>query len=234
MRTRRLLLAAAVTAAAGAVGVWTAADPHPQGPAAPGSASPTSATSVPPQAGHAVTWAAGPWGNLSLAGHRVLLPRSGVDGPLVDQGDGWAVGYRPTALGAAIAVLRQPLLVLAAPTRLHEQVVRACLTDTFRHAGLLGGTRNTTDGWALPRATIDAAAVSDVRLLGVTVQLDGLRAQAKVFQAIAGGDTGDLMTATDYALAYGADRQWRIDALGAITVVTAVPTEYTLPAPSEG
>ena len=119
----------------------------------------------------------------------MLLPRSGVEGPLVERGEGWAVGYRPTPLGAAIAVLRQPLLVLAAPTGLHEQVDRACLTDPFRNAGLLGGTRNTTDGWAVPRATVDAAAATDVRLLGVTAQVENLRAQARVFQAIAGADT---------------------------------------------
>jgi hypothetical protein len=233
MRTRRLLLAAvAVTAAA--VGVWTAADPNPQGPAAPGPASPIAETSVPPQAGHAVTWVAGPWGNLALAGHRLLLPGSGVDGPLVDQGDGWAVGYRPTPLGAAIAVLRQPLLVLAAPTRLHAVVDQACLTDAFRNAGLLGGTRNTTDRWALPRATVDTAAASDVRLLGVTAQVEDLRAEARVFQAIVGEDAGDLMTATDYVLLYGSDRQWRIHAVGSTTVVTGVPAQYTLPAPSEG
>ena len=42
------------------------------------------------------------------------------------------------------------------------------------------------------------------------------------------------MTGTDYVLLYGEDRQWRIDAVGSTTVVTGVPTEYTLPAPSEG
>ena len=233
MRTRRLVLAAAVVSAAALVGAVATAGPDPQQPAKPGSATPIATTSNPGRPGVGVTWAAGPWGEAALAGHRVLVPSSPAEGPLTDQ-SGVGVGYRATELGAAIAVLRQPLMVLAAPTRLHAQVDEACLTASARTAGLLGGPRNKTDAWTLPPATLDAAAAADVRLLGVTVDASGDQAQARVFQAVGGQDSGDLLTATDYRLAFGSDQQWRIDSGGSTTIVAAAPTYYTLPAPSEG
>lgn len=233
MRTRRLVLAAAVVSAAALVGAVATAGPNPQEPPTPDSATPIATTSTPGQQGVRVTWAAGPWGEATLAGYRVLIPSSPTEGPLADQA-GVGVGYRPSELGAAIAVLRQPLMVLAAPTQLHAEVDDASLTASARRAGLLGGPRNTTDSWTLPPATLDAAAASDVRLLGVTVDASGSQVQARVFQAVGGQDAGDLLTATDYRLAFGSDQQWRIDSVGSTTVVAAAPPDYTLPAPSEG
>ena len=75
-----------------------------------------------------VSWSVGPWGEVIVAGHRLLVPASPVHGPLKDLGDGWASDYAPTATGAAIALLRGPWFVFAAPAALRPQVVAAVLT----------------------------------------------------------------------------------------------------------
>ena len=231
--TRRLLLPLALLAVLVVLGVRAAADPHPHGSASahPTPAAPTTTTSTPTDLGPGVVWAAGPWGQLTLSGHRLLVPASASDGPLVDHGGGWATGYRPTATGAAIAALRHGLFIVAAPPALHAQVDRATLTPGAVAEDLTGPIRNAEPAWTLPAAVRAAADRVDVRLLGVVVDLTGRTARATVYQALASPD-GDVITATGYRLVHAGD-QWRIDTVDPSTVVPGAPEHYTLPAPSE-
>lgn len=179
-----------------------------------------------------VAWLDGPWGPATMAGRAVLLPASPIEGPLRDHGNGWADGYRPTALAAAIALLRAGPMAAAAPPALHAQVDAAVLTEQADRAELVGQARNTEPAWTLPEPMLAAARAAVVRLLGVVVDLHGHTADARVYQAVA-GDGGDTLLATDYQLRYTGG-QWRVHRLGASTVVPAGPPAYTLPAPSEG
>lgn len=228
-----LLLAGLGLAVTVGVGVWAAAGPHPHGTAAappqPGAQPTTSST--PPDPGTAVRWAPGPWGPAKLAGRPLLLPASPTEGPLVDHGNGWASGYRPSPLAAAIALLRAGPSLAGAPPALHAQVEADTLTDIADTAALIGPIRNQEPAWTLPAALLAAGAGSRVRLLGVVVDADDTQARATVYQAVA-GPGGDTITATGYDLVHGSG-QWRVQAAGATTVVAGAPGRYTLPTPSE-
>jgi len=238
MSSRRLLLALATLVAVVAVVVgWrAAADPHPQGPSAspptPAGAPPPPSLSTPPDRGGAVRWDPGPWGPATLAGSPVLLPASSTDGPLVRHATGWAEGYPPTAVAAAITVLRAGLMALGAPPALHTQVDAGTLADPTRVGQLIGPTRNEEPAWTLPAPLLSGGQAARVRLLGVVVDLDGSRATAQVYQAVTGAG-GDTLTRSTYQLIHR-DQQWLIDEVGATTVVPAGPATYTLPVPSEG
>ena len=240
-RRHRLVAASLAALTLAGVGVWAAAAPHPHGAAA---APPPPVTSTPPDTGDdaapggptegaaGVRWEPGPWGPAQLAGQPLLLPVSPVEGPLHDHGNGWASGYRPTALAAAIALVRGGPMLLGAPTTLHDQVQSATVTGQATAADLVGTTRNTEPAWTLPAPVLAATNGATVRLLGVVVDLHHAHAAAHVYQAVA-GDSGDTLTRSDYQLRY-AGGQWRIHAAGATTVVASGPPGYTLPAPSEG
>lgn len=212
---------------------WAVADPFPQGTVTSTPTGPVApiqnASSTPPSSA-AVVWAAGPWGEVTIAGHRLVIPASAIDGPLVDHGQGWISGYQPTALAAAIAVMRNGLMVTAAPPVLQAQVDADTLTEAAR-AGLGATMRNAEPGWVIPAPTLAAANTRRVRLLGVAVELHGRRARATVYQATQ-ADAGDTLSATGYQLAY-ADDQWRIDTVEPTTAVAAIPEHLTLPAPSQ-
>ena len=231
MSRRLLIVLGALGVLAVVVGWRAAADPHPQGPAAARPTPSVHATSTPTDPGDPVTWTEGPWGPATVAGSPVLLPASPTDGPLRDHGNGWADGYAPTALGAAIALLRAGPMVAAAPPDLHDQVDAATLTDTADTAVLIGPVRNTEPAWTLPAALLTASQGATVRLLGVLVDLSGTHAATAVYQAV-GGPDGDILTATTYQLTYRA-RQWRVQSADATTAVPGAPAHYTLPAPGD-
>lgn len=227
-------LAAALLAAglvAGCAGHDPAAPAAPTGAAVtprPGSApDPTD----PGRAGD-LTWAPGPWGETVVAGHRLLLPASPTHGPLRDRGDGWASDYAPTPTGAAVALLRGPWLVFAAPPSLRAAVLATVLTPA---AAAEPGPVNPTPGWALPGELLTALAAQDVRLLGADAQLtDDNHASVTVYQQTA-NPAGPVVVRSTHHLTY-TDQQWLIEAdysdgTGEQIPLTDTPTVFTVPGP---
>ncbi len=182
-----------------------------------------------------VTWSVGPWGEVIVAGHRLLIPASPEHGPLQDRGDGWASDYAPTATGAAIAVLRGPWFVFAAPAALRPQVVAAVLTPA---AAAEPGPVNPAVGWAIPSELLAGFAEQDVRLLGALARLTDLdRAVVDVYQELA-TPTGPVVIRSTHRLTF-TDRQWLIeadysDSTGEQIPPGGVPTEFTITGPEVG
>lgn len=176
--------------------------PQPTGSASAGGVSP-----APPDESE-VTWEPGPWGEAVVAGHRLLLPASDVDGPLRDRGDGWSSDYPPTARAAAIAVLRGPWLVFAAPATLRPAVVDTVLTE---QAAADPGPVNPQPGWALPPDLLAGFAGQDLATLGAVATLTGEhRATVEVYLR-RGDPGGPVLFRTRHHLVWSA-RSWRIDA----------------------
>ena len=240
-RTTAVALGAPLLAALAVAGVLmrsAATDPAP--PEAPtGAAATPRPGSVPgstdPGRAGDVTWVAGPWGEVTVAGHRVLLPASREHGPLRDRGDGWASDYAPTPEGAAIAVLRGPWFVFAAPPGLRPQVVATVLT---RAAAAEPGPVNPSTGWAIPGELLNGFAGQDVLLLGAQAWLvDMGRAEVHVYQRVA-DPSGPVVVRSTHHLTY-ADRQWLIEAdysdgAGEEIPASAVPTTFTIAGPEVG
>ena len=182
----------------------------------------------------AIRWEPGPWGEVVIAGHRLLLPVSGTDGPLRDRGDGWSSDYPPTPIGAAIAVLRGPWLVFAAPAPLRQEVAASVLTAA---AAADPGPVNPQPGWAMPPDVLAGFAGLDLRTLGVTATLiDPTRATAQVFLERT-DPVGRVLIRTTHHLVW-ADRQWLIDAdysdsTGQPITAAELPARYTLAVPDD-
>ena len=179
-----------------------------------------------------VTWGPGPWGPIAIAGHPLLVPASPTDGPLRDRGDGWASDYAPTPIGAAIALLRGPWFVFAAPAALRPQVVAAVLTPA---AAAEPGPVNPAEGWAIPGELLAGLAAQDVRLLGAVSRLtDPERAVVDVFQELA-TPTGPVVIRSTHDLTY-TKGQWLIeanysDSTGEQIPPNGVPSEFTVTGP---
>lgn len=179
-----------------------------------------------------VAWSVGPWGEVSVAGHPLLVPTSPEHGPLRDRGDGWASDYAPTPIGAAIALLRGPWFVFAAPAALRPQVVAAVLTPA---AAAEPGPINPAEGWAIPGELLAGFAAQDVRLLGAVARLtDPDRAVVDVYQELA-TPTGPVVIRSTHDVTY-TDRQWLIeanysDSTGEQIPPTGVPSEFTVTGP---
>jgi hypothetical protein len=169
---------------------------------------------------------------VSVAGHLLLLPASPTDGPLVPHPDGWASDYAPTTRGAAIAVLRGPWLVMAAPPALRDAVTARVLTPA---AAAEPGPVNPGPGWALPADLRELLDGLDLRLLGATATLtDDDHAVVHVDHERV-TPTGPVLVRTTHRLVY-ADRQWRIDAdysdaPAAVLDITQQPATYTVTGP---
>ena len=237
--TRRTLLAlgAGLVAVLVTAGVLTRGGPDPAASVPPvGAAVTPRPGSVPdstdPGRAGDVTWSPGPWGEVTVAGHRLLVPASAEHGPLRDRGDGWASDYTPTATGAAIAVLRGPWFVFAAPPALRPAVLATVLTP---EAAGEPGPVNPAPGWAVPTDLVAGFATQDARLLGAVARLtDPHRAQVEVYQHLATA-TAPVVVRSTHHLTY-TDRQWLIEASyadspGAQVPVGEVPTEFTVPGP---
>lgn len=198
---------------------------HPQ--PAPAATDPADA---PPRGG--VTWAPGPWGDVVVAGHRLLVPASAQHGPLRDRGDGWASDYPATATGAAIALLRGPWFVFAAPRPLRAQVVAAVLTPA---AAEEPGPVNPRPTWAMPAELLAGFADQRVRLLGAVATLTGPgRARVDVFHERV-TPTGPVIIRSTHHLVH-ADRQWRVEAdysdgTGTHLPADQLPARFTVTAP---
>lgn len=216
--------APAVSPAAAAASRLTGSAPS---PADPGRPTPTPTGTV--------TWEPGPWGEVAIAGHRLLVPASPTDGPLRDRGDGWASDYTPTAVGAAIALLRGPWFVTAAPAALRPEVTAAVLTPA---AAADPGPVNPAQGWAIPAELLTLFAGLDLRTLGAVATLtDEHQATVAVFQQRSTPTGAEVLRST-HRLVYG-DRQWRIDADYADDPAQPVPadqlpTAFTITAPGAG
>ena len=169
---------------------------------------------------------------MSMAGHRLLVPSSPDHGPLRDRGDGWASDYAPTPIGAAIALLRGPWFVFAAPAALRPQVVDAVLTPA---AAAEPGPVNPAEEWAIPSELLVGFAAQDVRLLGAVARLtDPERAVVDVYQQLA-TPTGPVVIRSTHDLIYTGG-QWLIeanysDSTGEQIPPTGVPTEFTVTGP---
>lgn len=236
--TTALALGAPLLAALAVAGVLvrsTGTDPAP--PEAPAGAAATPrpgsvpGSTDPGRAGD-VAWAVGPWGEVTVAGHRLLVPASLQHGPLRDRGDGWASDYAPTPQGAAIAVLRGPWFVFAAPPELRAQVVETVLTPA---AAAEPGPVNPSTGWAIPGELLNGFAGQDVLLFGAQARIvDEGRAEVDVYQRVA-DPRGPVVVRSTHHVTY-ADRQWLIEAdysdgAGEEIPTTAVPATFTIAGP---
>lgn len=186
-----------------------------------------------PGRGGDVDWSVGPWGETIVAGHRLLVPASPTHGPLRDRGDGWASDYAPTATGAAIALLRGPWFVFAAPAALRPQVVEAALTPA---AAAEPGPVNPAAGWAMPAELLAGFAAQDARILGAVARLtEPNQAVVDVYQQLA-TPTGPVVIRSIHRLTY-TDGQWLIeanysDSTGEQIPPAHVPTEFTVVGPA--
>lgn len=239
-RTTAVALGAPLLAALAVAGVLvrsTGTDPaSPEAPA--GAAATPRPGSVPgstdPGRAGDVAWSAGPWGEVTVAGHRLLIPASREHGPFRDR-DGWANDYAPTPEAAAIAVLRGPWFVFAAPADLRAQVVAAVLTPA---AAAEPGPVNPSTGWAIPGELLAGLAGQDVRLLGAQARLTGAgRAEVDVYQQVMDSN-GPVVVRSTHRLTY-TDRQWLIeadysDSAGQEIPTSAVPTTFTVAGPEVG
>lgn len=179
-----------------------------------------------------VTWSPGPWGEATVAGHRLLVPSSTEHGPLRDRREGWASDYAETETGAAIALLRGPWFVFAAPAALRPSVEATVLTPA---AAEEPGPVNPAAGWALPSDLLAGLAAQDVLLLGSVARLtDGGRAEVAVYQQLA-TDTGPIVIRSTHQLTY-TDRQWLIEpsyaeGTGEQIASADVPAAFTIAGP---
>lgn len=179
-----------------------------------------------------VTWSPGPWGEATVAGHRLLVPSSTEQGPLRDRGEGWASDYAETETGAAIALLRGPWFVFAAPAALRPSVVAAVLAPA---AAEEPGPVNPAAGWALPSDLLAGLAAQDLVLLGAVARLtDGRRAEVAVYQQLA-TDSGPIVIRSTHQLTY-TDGQWLIepsytDGTGEQIASVDVPAVWTITGP---
>lgn len=244
MNRRTLLIAGATGTAAVTIAAIAVAGTREPAPPLPGSGlvvvdTPTTPlnprrTPATDTAAAAVRWEPGPWGEVVIAGHRLLLPASATDGPLRDRGDGWSSDYPATALGAAIAVLRGPWLVFAAPAPLRAEVAATVLT---RAAAADPGPVNPRLGWALPPDVLAGFAALDLRTLGVTTTLTSpTKATAHVFLQRA-DPAGTTLIRTTHHLVH-AGGQWLIDAdysdaTGQPITTDQLPARYTLAVPDD-
>lgn len=215
---RRIALTAAGAAAAGVCAAALLADPRTEGataftpglvvvqPAPTGSA--PARVSPAPQLDPDLRWEPGPWGEAVVAGHRLLLPASDVDGPLRDRGDGWSSDYPPTARAATIAVLRGPWLVFAAPATLRPAVVDTVLTE---QAAADPGPVNPQPGWALPPDLLAGFAGQDLATLGAVATLTSEHRAAVEVYLRRTQPGGPVLFRTRHHLTWSA-RSWRIDA----------------------
>jgi hypothetical protein len=237
-RTTAVALGAPLLAAIAVVGVLvrstgtdSASPEAPAGAAATPRPGSVPGSTDPGRAGD-VMWLVGPWGEATVAGHQLLIPTSREHGPLRDRGNGWASDYAPTPEAAAIAVLRGPWFVFAAPAELRSQLAATVLTPA---AAAEPGPVNPSTGWALPGELLAGLAAQDVRLLGAQARLtDEGKAEVDVYQRVMDSN-GPLVIRSTHRLTY-TDRQWLIeadysDSAGEEIPTSAVPTTFTIAAP---
>lgn len=216
------------------------------GPHSPAASQPPVGAAVTPRPGSSpdsidpgrvgdLTWSPGPWGATRVAGHRLLIPASRTHGPLRTRGDGWATDYTPDPAGAAIALLRGPWFVFAAPPARRPDVVAAVLTAA---AAAEPGPVNPAPRWAIPDELLTGLAGQDIRLLGAVATVpDPGRAVVEVYQRVTTRGRAVVVRSTHH-LAYR-DRQWLIeadysDSLGQELPDSKVPATFTITGPGAG